>query len=270
MTNGPQQRLGTVLTEIGPLAVAVSGGVDSMTLAVMAHRVLGDGARMLHAVSPAVPDDATARVRDYARQHGWRLDMIDAREFSDPNYISNPHDRCFFCKTNLYATMAATVDRVLVSGTNSDDLGDYRPGLRAAANHGVRHPYVEADIDKTSVREIARELALHDLSELPASPCLSSRIETGIAIDPTALGAVYRVEKLVQRELSPATIRCRIRSDAVVIELDNCSMAALDGDTAHGLKGRIGILMSEAGVSHPVSFQSYRMGSAFLRPADER
>ncbi len=265
-----RQRLETVLEEIGPLAVAVSGGVDSMTLAVVAQRVLGKDARMLHAVSPAVPKDANSRVRDYAQREGWRLELIDAGEFADSSYMANPHNRCFFCKTNLYATMAATVEGVLVSGTNIDDLSDFRPGLQAAADHGVRHPYVEARIDKAGVRAVARELALHDLAELPASPCLSSRIETGIPIDPGALGAVDRVEKLVQHMLSPTTVRCRVRSEAVVVELDPDTMAALDASTAHGLEQRIRVLLAEAEIDRPMSFRRYRMGSAFVRPADER
>ena len=266
--NDSLRRLHAVLSDIGPLAVAVSGGVDSMTLAVVAQHVLQGDARMLHAVSPAVPDDASARVRDYAQRQGWRLEIVDAGEFADPNYMANPHNRCFYCKTNLYATMTGAVDCMLVSGTNCDDLGDYRPGLEAAADHGVRHPYVEANMNKTAVREVARELALRDLAELPASPCLSSRVQTGIGIDPKVLGAIYRAEQLVQRELAPQTARCRIRSDAIVIELDAHSMAALDSETAGSLQRQIGGLLSAAGVEHPVSFQHYRMGSAFLRPAD--
>jgi uncharacterized protein len=268
--NNALQRLESVISEIGPLAVAVSGGVDSMTLAVVAQRVLRDDARMLHAVSPAVPEDASARVRDYAQRQGWRLEVINAHEFADPNYMANPHDRCFYCKTNLYSTMAGAVDCVLVSGTNSDDLGDYRPGLQAAAAHDVRHPYVEARMNKDAVRAVAHELALHDLAELPASPCLSSRVETGIAIDPNVLGAVYRAEKLVRHELAPETARCRIRHDAVVVELDAHSMDTLDAAAVDSLRHRIGALLSAVGVDHPVSFQHYRMGSAFLRPADDR
>ena len=266
--NDSLQRLQSVISDIGPLAVAVSGGVDSMTLAVVAHRVLHDDARMLHALSPAVPEDGSARVRAYAQRLGWHLQVIDAREFADPNYLANPHNRCFYCKTNLYSTMANAVDCVLVSGTNRDDLGDYRPGLQAAADHAVSHPFVEADMDKAAVRKLARELGLRDLAELPASPCLSSRVETGIAIDPGVLSAVYRAEQLVQQALAPRTARCRIRSDAVVIELDAHSMAALDAETAASLQKQIGGLLSDAGVEHPVSFQHYRMGSAFLRPTD--
>lgn len=241
-----------------------------MTLAVTAHRVLGNDARMLHAVSPAVPEDASCRVRDYANREGWRLDLIDAREFADANYIANPHDRCFYCKTNLYSAMADAVDCVLVSGTNSDDLGDYRPGLRAATDFGVLHPYVAAGMNKEAVRAVARQLALHDLAALPASPCLSSRVETGLAINPEVLDAIDRAERLVQRELMPKTARCRVRREAVVIELDVESIRVLDTSKANELRQQIGVLLSTAGVTHPVSFQTYRMGSAFLRPGYER
>jgi len=263
-------RLESVIRDIGSLAVAVSGGVDSMTLAFAAHRVLGNNARMLHAVSPAVPEDASGRIRSYASREGWRLDVIDAREFADANYIANPHDRCFYCKTNLYSTMADAVDCVLVSGTNSDDLGDYRPGLRAAADFGVIHPYVEAGMNKDAVRALAQELALHDLAALPASPCLSSRVETGLAINPRLLDAIYRAERLVQRELTPETARCRVRREAVVIELDVESIRVLDSEKADELREQIGELLSTVGVTDPVSFQTYRMGSAFLRPGHER
>lgn len=259
-------RLESLFGEIGPLAVAVSGGVDSMTLAAAAQRIMGSKARMLHAVSPAVPEDASSRVRGYANREGWRLDVIDAREFTDSNYLANPHDRCFYCKTNLYSTMAQAVDCVLVSGTNSDDLSDYRPGLRAAAMFGVRHPYVEAGMSKADVRAVARELSLHDLAALPASPCLSSRIETGISIDPKVLGAIYRAERLVQRILNPKTIRCRVRRDAVVVELDAECAGALDTTNAMELRRQIGALMCAAGVEHSIFFEAYRMGSAFLRP----
>ncbi len=264
------KRLESIITEIGPLGVAVSGGVDSMTLAVIAHRVLGSEARMLHAVSPAVPECATARVKVYADRQGWQLNIINAREFTDPDYLSNPHDRCFYCKMKLYTAMANTVTGQLVSGTNRDDLGDYRPGLRAATIHAVRHPYVEAVMDKAAVRTIARELLLDDLAVLPASPCLSSRIETGIVINPATLAAIYKIEKLVHHNIAPDTVRCRVRSDRLVIELDTHSMANLDTATAESLRGKIGQLVSTAGIGHPVSFETYQMGSAFLRPDDDR
>jgi uncharacterized protein len=262
-------RLRSVIGDIGPVVVAVSGGVDSMTLAVVAQEVLQDDARMLHARSPAVPAEASERVRRYTQRLGWRLRVVDAGELADPSYIANPHNRCFYCKTNLYATMAGLFDCVLVSGTNTDDLGDYRPGLEAAARHGVRHPFVEAGMDKAAVRAVARELALTDLAELPASPCLSSRVETGIPIDPDVLVAIDRAERLVRRELGPQTVRCRVRDEAIVIELDQQCLAAMGGSTAGQLQREVGRLLAAAGVAHPVTFAGYRMGSAFLRPADE-
>jgi uncharacterized protein len=240
-----------------------------MTLAVAAHEVLQDNALMLHARSPAVPAEASERVRRYTQDRGWRLRVVDAGELADPSYIANPHNRCFYCKTNLYATMAGLFDCALVSGTNSDDLGDYRPGLEAAARHGVRHPFVEAGMDKAAVRAVARDLALSDLAELPASPCLSSRVETGIPIDPDVLGAIDRAERLIRRELRPQTARCRVRDEGIVIELDQHCLATMDGVIARQLQHEIGNLLAAAGVAHPVSFAGYRMGSAFLRPADE-
>jgi pyridinium-3,5-biscarboxylic acid mononucleotide sulfurtransferase len=255
----PVEALEQVLREIGPLAVAVSGGVDSMTLAHAAHRTLGVGAVVFHSVSAAVPGEATLRVRRHTESTGWLLREIDADELGDERYVSNPVDRCFYCKTDLYGTIGALTDLPIVSGTNIDDLGDYRPGLRAAADNNVRHPYVEAGLDKAAVRSVARAFGLDDLAELPAAPCLASRIETGIRVTPRRLSTVERIEVLVRSRIGGENVRCRIRSTGVVVEVDEPRMATVQ---AH--LGDIRDLLTELGEPGEASIEPYRRGSAFL------
>ena len=157
-------------------------------------------------------------------------EFVDAREFADESYLANPVDRCFFCKTNLYGYVARHTDAQILSVANLDDLGEYRPGLNAAKLHSVRHPYLEAGIDKKTVRSLARDLGLGTLSELPAAPCLSSRIETGIAIRPEVLKAIHAVEQSLAKEFPTGIIRCRVRAKGVVIELDPETLAAIAGN----------------------------------------
>ena len=260
-----------VLRGAAPLAVAVSGGVDSMTLASLAHALLGPGAMLaVHATSPAVPPEATARVRAEADRAGWTLRVIDAGEFADPAYRANPVNRCFFCKTNLYGAVAATTPWQIVSGANTDDLGEYRPGLDAAREHGVRHPFVEAGFSKAAVRALARTLGLAEIAELPAAPCLSSRIETGIAVEPGLLRFVHGVERLVTERLGGGdarrAVRCRVRAGGVVVELDPDSLARLD----HGIRDALGRQIAASAPPHLAGrlpeFAPYRTGSAFLVP----
>ncbi len=259
--------LETVLRDLSPLAIAVSGGVDSMTLSLVAHRVVGSKATLFHAVSAAVPTEATTRVRHYADQKGWRLVVLEAGEFNDQHYLANPVDRCFYCKTNLYQAILAHKDpqATVLSGANLDDLKDYRPGLQAASNHGVRHPFVEANIDKTTIRHMARYLGLVDVAELPAAPCLSSRVETGIPIQANALGLIHRVERYLSKRLSPQTVRCRLRKTGVVVELDQESLQALSNTDKIDLSAMIQAMCRSAGIEQPFAFEAYRMGSAFLK-----
>ena len=254
-----------IMKGMEPLAVAVSGGVDSMTLATAAHRSIGVRSSVFHAVSPAVPVEATRRVRDLAEAEGWRLRIIDAGEFSEPRYRSNPVNRCYFCKKNLYGTIARMTQDQIVSGTNVDDLGDYRPGLDAASEHGVRHPFVEAGISKVQIRMLARALGLPEIAVLPASPCLSSRVETRIPIEPSVLRAIDKAEQIVAATTSAATVRCRVRATGIVLELDANSLANLSESLKRELGTAVAQIFQATGAPTSVSFSDYRMGSAFLR-----
>ncbi len=248
------------------IAVAVSGGVDSLTLAAFAHGVMGGHCRLFHAVSPAVPPEATRRTRELATQRGWSLQVINAGEFDNADYMRNPVNRCFFCKTSLYGTIRAHTTVQIVSGTNLDDLGEYRPGLLAARDYGVRHPFVEAGIRKSEVRQLARSLGLGHVAELPASPCLSSRVETGIRIDPAVLLLVHETERLVGEALKPRTVRCRVRAGGVVIELDAATLDRTGTADREALRVRVSEVFAAAGHARAVSFEPYRVGSAFLTP----
>jgi uncharacterized protein len=260
--------LRAVVTSLPDAAVAVSGGVDSMTLAFLVHRWLGARATMFHAVSPAVPVEATARVRELAARQGWDLQVIDAGEFRDGDYLANPVNRCFFCKGNLYGAIASLTDRQVLSGANLDDLGDYRPGLKAAENFAVRHPFIEAGISKAAIRRIAGRFGLRDLSELPSSPCLSSRVATGIAIAVADLGLIADVERLLRARFpAAADLRCRRLADRLEIQIDGHLLDGLSADARDSLVAAVGGIAAQARVDLPIALAAYRRGSAFLHEA---
>lgn len=254
-------RLSAELARHPRLAVAVSGGVDSLTLAHLAAQVTD--AVMIHAASPAVPAEATARVRAHAAAHGLALIVTDAGEFADPRYRANPHDRCYFCKSNLYGRIAGLSDRTIASGANLDDLGDYRPGLLAAAERAVVHPYIAAGMGKAAVRALAADLGLHDVAELPAQPCLASRIETGLPIRADDLAFVHAVETAA-RAIAPdaADLRCRVLHAGVVLEVDEA-----EGPRRAALSAAAAGQAAAAGRPF-LGLRPYRRGSAFLRPAE--
>jgi pyridinium-3,5-biscarboxylic acid mononucleotide sulfurtransferase len=257
------KRLQVWLRKNQPVAIAVSGGIDSIALATAARRWAVS--EMFHAVSPAVPPEATARVNRLANDQGWRLTIFDAGEFADLDYRANPVNRCFHCKTSLYGSIRQQTDLLIISGTNVDDLGEFRPGLEAAKTFGVRHPYVEIGINKTGVRALARCLGLGSIAELPAAPCLASRIETGIRIEPAALRVIHSAEQLVSKLHSAHSVRCRLRAHSIVIELDQSALNQLLPEKAAKLCEYVAALFAEIEIDLPVSFAAYRSGSAFLR-----
>jgi uncharacterized protein len=241
------------------LAIAVSGGVDSMTLATFAHRRRPGSITVVHAVSPAVPATATSLVRSLAAAEGWPLIVTEAGEFEDPRYRSNPVDRCYFCKSNLYDRIRGLTPHVIASGANLDDLGDYRPGLLAAAEREVVHPYIEARMDKAAVRRLARRLDLGEVAELPAQPCLASRIETGISVEAEDLAFVDRMERRLST-VAPAgaTIRCRVTHQGIIVEY-----AEVGAETVPSLRQIAAALCAEAGRQFS-GIRDYRRGSMFV------
>jgi pyridinium-3,5-biscarboxylic acid mononucleotide sulfurtransferase len=255
-----QARLLAALDRHEALAIAVSGGVDSMVLAYLAHRCSRARVSMLHAVGPAVPAAATARVRRHAERHGWALRLVEAGEMDDPQYLRNPVDRCFHCKKNLYGRIASLVQARIASGTNVDDLGDYRPGLEAARRQSVVHPYVEAGLGKSDIYALAAAHELSDLASLPASPCLASRIETGIAVQRDLLGFIERAELHLAKLLPAArAVRCRMTAAGVVIESESWSEAPRRAEIEQWARA----FCQEAGQTF-AGLRDYRRGAAFL------
>ncbi|MCB0967802.1 MAG: ATP-dependent sacrificial sulfur transferase LarE [Ilumatobacter sp.] len=191
------QRLVDVLTDIGPMTVAYSGGVDSTLLAIAATTVLGaEHTLSVTAVSPSLAADDFDRCARLAADHDLNWRTVDTDEMADDRYQANDTDRCYWCKTHLMEALLPVAVGTVVLGVNVDDLGDHRPGQRAAREHGARFPFVEAGMTKDDVRDVSRTLGL-STADQPASPCLSSRLPYGT---PVTLGRLSQVE-LAERAL---------------------------------------------------------------------
>lgn len=216
-----QDSLLASLDECGSALVALSGGVDSATLAALSHLALGERSLAVTGVSASLSAHQKTLVESVLRAHPMPHEWLATDELGSAEYRRNGTDRCFHCKSELYRLLREVADErgyaAVLDGTNNDDAGDVRPGRRAAALYGVRSPFLDAGIGKAAIRALARELRL-PVAEEPASACLASRVPAMIQIDAGVLGQVEAGEDAL-REFGFSAFRVRHHGDLARIEL---------------------------------------------------
>jgi pyridinium-3,5-biscarboxylic acid mononucleotide sulfurtransferase len=202
MRNIQREKLVETLRGYGRVAVAFSGGIDSTVVAQAAYEALGDAAIAVTAVSESLAAGELDEAQELAKKIGIRHRVIRTEEFADPNYRRNDSNRCYFCKSELYGRLSGMLGELgvelIVSGANTDDMGDYRPGLRAASEHGVRHPLQECNLSKADVRALALAWGLPTWDK-PATPCLSSRVAYGEDPTPERVRMIDQAEQWLRQ-----------------------------------------------------------------------
>ena len=219
---GAYSALKGILRDIGPCLVAFSGGVDSTFLLKVAHDVLGDGVTAVTGISSSLAASERHETETLARLIGARHLQVRTDEIDDPRYIRNDGARCYYCKSELFRVLKALVSSAgggtIVYGAITDDLGDDRPGMRAAAEAGVRAPLIEAGLNKRMIRILSMRLGLPTWNK-PAMACLASRIPRLVPVTRGALLQIERAEAAV-RALGYGQVRVRMQGDGARVELD--------------------------------------------------
>ena len=256
-----EQALVAILKEAGEVAVAFSGGVDSSYLVHVAYQVLGDRAVAVTALSPTYPDHVRKDAEEVAKLVGIRHLIIDSNELEIPGFSQNPVDRCYFCKRELFQEVAAAVRPLGISkvadGSNADDAGDYRPGMKAACELGVMSPLKQAGMTKADIRECSRRAGL-PTADKPAFACLASRFPYGTEITEYKLKAVDAVEGFL-RAKGFRVIRVRHHGEVARIELGEDEIPRL---LDHALRAEVGAAVKNAGFLYAaVDLKGYRTGS---------
>jgi uncharacterized protein len=232
-----RDRLLAALRSYGRVAVAFSGGVDSSVVAMAAFEALGDQTIAVTAVSDSLASGELEEAEALARRIGIKHRVIRTEEFADPNYLRNNSDRCYFCKSELYGRLSGLAGTLgvdaIASGANLDDAGDHRPGMKAAAENGVRHPLLECGLKKEDVRALARAWGL-PVAEKPATPCLSSRIAYGEEVTPERVRMIDQAEGWLRRKgLRMLRVRYH-KGDLARIEVPVEELAALAREEVRG------------------------------------
>jgi len=256
-----QQRLLEALRRAGSVVVALSGGADSAYLAWAAHQALGEGALAVTALSPSFSRHDREQAEELVRAAGLRHEYIRTTEFDNPLYIANQGDRCFHCKDELFQCLEALARargfRAIAYGINADDTGDFRPGHRAAREHQVLSPLLDAALSKQEIRLLSRRAGLPTWDR-PASACLSSRVPYGTPVTPELLGRIERAEAAV-RELGFRQFRVRAHGELARIELAGEELArGLDPGVARELAAR---LKAVGFAFVTLDLEGYRQGS---------